>query len=108
MNDQMIYAENRLDDQGRPAGGYVQGVGLLIDWQNGPLGRDGDRIEPNGTFVETVLRAALQRIDHYQTLQFRCRENALAITKIEEALLWLGSRTARRESAGTEGTHEGN
>lgn len=108
MNDQKILAENYLDDQGRPAGGHVHGVGLSIEWQNGPLGRDAERLEPNGAFVETVLRAALQRIEHYQAGQFRCRENALAITKIEEALLWLGSRTARRETAGVEGTHGGN
>lgn len=108
MNNQTIHCENWVDDNGRPAGGQVAGTGLTIWWQNGPLGRDGDRIEPNGAFVETVLRAALQRIEHYQAGQFRCRENALAITKIEEALHWLGSRTARRESAGVEGTHEGN
>lgn len=108
MNNQEIIAENWLDDNGRPAGGYVSSVGFDIIWQNGPLGRGDERAEPNGAFVETVLRAALQRIEHYQETRFRCRENALAITKIEEALHWLGSRTARRESAGTEGTHEGN
>jgi len=35
-------------------------------------------------------------------------ENAIAITKLEEALLWLNSRTKRREQAEVEGTHEGN
>lgn len=90
-----------------PAGGFVSGVGLHIDWQSGPLGRDADRLEPNGAFVETVIAAAVQRIYFYQE-HFPCRENALAITKLEEALLWLQSRTARREAAGTEGTHRGN
>lgn len=99
-------AENNLDEQGFPAGGYVQGTGLRIDWQNGPLGRDDDRIEPNGAFVETVIAAALQRIEHYQEGDFRCRENALAITKLEEALHWLNHRTANRESRGVEGTHQ--
>lgn len=92
-----------------PAGGFVQGVGLNITWQNGPLGRIGsdERIEPNGAFVETVLEAVQQRIEYYQTM-FPCRENALAITKIEEALHWLNSRTQRRVKANVEGTHEGN
>lgn len=108
MTDQRFEAKNILDDEGRPAGGFVHGVGLTIDWQNGPLGRDGDRLTPNGAFVETVLRAALQRIEHYNSGQFRCRENSLAATHIEEALHWLESRTARRERAGVEGTHEGN
>lgn len=106
MNDQKIQCENRLHD-GKPAGGYVLGTGISITWQDGPLGRGAERVEPNGAFVETVIRAAIQRIEHYQTLQFSCRENALAITKLEEALHWLGARTARREADGTEGTHAG-
>ena len=98
-------AENIVDASGNPAGGSVRGTGLIIDWQNGPLGRGADRKAPNGAFVETVLDAVKQRIEFYQGGKFRSRENALAITKIEEALHWLNARTQRREAAGTEGTH---
>ena len=98
-------AENTLDGQGKPAGGYVESIGLRIDWQDGPLGRDGSRIEPNGAFVETVIAAALQRIEFYQSGEFKCRENAIAITKLEEALHWLNHRTQKREQRGVEGTH---
>lgn len=101
-------AINEVDDQGRPDGGYVSGVGLQIRWQQGPLGRGEDRQEPNGAFVETVIAAAKQRIEFYNEGQYRCRENSLAITKLEEALHWLQHRTARREAEQTEGTHEGN
>ena len=101
-------ATNVNDNAGNPTGGAVNGVGLHIAWQNGPLGRGPERNEPNGAFVETVIAAALQRIEYYQQSNFRCRENALAITKLEEALHWLNSRTNRRETAGTEGTHQGN
>jgi hypothetical protein len=99
--------ENSNDENGNPAGGNVRGTGLQIDWQNGPLGRGEDRKEPNGAFVETVIDAALQRIQYYQNSKFKCRENALAITKLEEALHWLNARTARREHQKVEGTHEG-
>ena len=85
----------------------MQGVGLRIDWQDGPLGRGEDRQEPNGAFVETVIAAALQRIEYYNETQFRCRENSLAITKLEEALHWLNARTNRREQQNVEGTHSG-
>lgn len=40
---QQYEAENHSDDNGNPAGGYVQGVGLRIDWQDGPLGRGEER-----------------------------------------------------------------
>lgn len=103
---QNIVEEHKLDDSGNPAGGYTQGTGISITWQNGPLGRGEDRKAPNGAFVEGVLQAALGRLNHYQATKFKCRENALAITKIEEALHWLQSRTASRESRGVEGTHE--
>ncbi len=96
------------DPAGRPAGGHTEATGLSIDWQNGPLGRDGERNPANGTFVETVIAAAIDRLEYYNAGEFRCRENSLAITKLEEALHWLHARTARREAAGVEGTHEGN
>lgn len=81
---------------------------LYIDWQDGPVNEAGGE---NGVFVETVIAATIQRIQFYQAVgggRFACRENALAITKLEEALMWLGARTARREAEGTEGTHAGN
>lgn len=98
-------ALNHNDPGGNPAGGSVEGVGLAITWQEGPLGRGEDRMEPNGAFVETVIAAAIQRIEYYNATRFRCRENSLAITKLEEALHWLNARTARREIEGVEGTH---
>lgn len=105
---QQITSQHNLDEKGNPAGGHTEGIGFKIDWQNGPLGRDGERQEPNGAFVEGILQAALDRIQHYQTAsngKFQCRQNALAITKIEEALHWLDDRTQERERRKVEGTH---
>lgn len=101
-----LIADNFTDENGNPKGGYVKAIGIDIEWQNGPLGRDEKRIGPNGAFVETVIQAALQRLEYYQKSKFNCRENALAITKLEEALHWLQSRTAKREQRKVEGTHE--
>ena len=100
---QEIAAFNDLDGDGNPGGGTVSAPGLIVQWQNGPLGRGDDRREPNGCFVETVIAAALQRIRFYQGSRFSCRENSLAVTKLEEALHWLQARTARREREGVEG-----
>ena len=105
-----ITGENRELD-GNPAGGYVAGVGFRIDWQDGPLGRGEDRQEPNGAFVEDVLLACLERMRFYQgesedgSGRFRCRENALIITKVEEAIHWSNHRTAERERRGVEGVN---
>lgn len=101
-------AQNDVDTQGNPTGGSARGVGMEIEWQNGPLGRDTMRIKPNGAFVETVIAAAKQRIEFYQKAgggKFNCRENSIAITKLDEALLWLNKRTTDREARNVEGTH---
>lgn len=105
---QLFDEEHRVDENGNPSGGETIGVGLKITWQNGPLAVDGVRREPNGCFVETVIAAALGRLNFYQEGgggKFKCRENALAITKLEEALHWLQHRTKAREARGVEGTH---
>lgn len=102
---QPIVGNHFNDENGNPAGGTTTGTGIAISWQNGPLGRDGERKEPNGAFVEGVIAAALDRLEYYQSSKFKCRENALAITKLEEALHWCQHRTAKREERAVEGTH---
>jgi hypothetical protein len=72
-----------------------------IHFQEGPIIENG----VNGVTNEDLLAMVLTRLEHFQNSDFRCRENALAITKIEEALLWLKKRTLDREIRGVEGTH---
>ncbi len=98
-------AQNYNDALGNPSGGYVKGTGLDIVWQNGPLGRGEARIEPNGAFVETVIDAARQRLEYYQTSKFNSTYNAEAIEYLNKALAALDQRTKDREAAGVEGTH---
>jgi len=101
-------AINDLDENGNPDGGYAGGIGFSIEWQRGPLSVDGLRKEPNGAFVETIIAAAKQRIEHYQSTRFACEENADAIVLLNQALNRLDYRTRRRMEAGVEGTHKGN
>lgn len=102
-----IESEHRTDARGKPAGGTSRATGIEIEWQNGPLvdPETGERREPNGAFVENVILIAIDRLRYYQSTEFVCRENALALTKLEEALHWLQTRTADREARGVEGTH---
>ncbi len=95
------------DADGNPAGGCSFGPGLCISWQNGPLGRGEDRVEPNGAFVESVIATAATRLRFYQGSRFHCEENANALAHLEAALEALDSRARRRETQGVEGTHAG-
>ena len=56
----------------------------------------------DGTTNEEVLKMLIDRMKYLQG-KFACRENALATTKLEEALMWMEYRTARRKEQGVEG-----
>ena len=100
----MLQAENGIDNQGNPTGGYVTALGLEIAWQDAPLGRGPDRKEPNGCFVEMVIEAAMTRLKFYQESKFVCEETAQALAHLSEALNCLDRRTHNREARGVEGT----
>lgn len=106
---QQFKAMNHTDDNGNPAGGFVQGTGLMIRWQDGPLREQGtdEPAAPNGCFVETVILAAIQRIEYYQASKFACEENEDAIALLYAAVERLQARTARRTAEGVEGTNQG-
>jgi len=102
----------KIDEDGNPAGGTSKAIGIDIRWQDGPIPKTekGEPMQsPNGAFVEGVIEAAIQRIQFFQTAtngKFACRQNALALTKLEEALHWLDDRTAERIKRNVEGSHQ--
>lgn len=57
----------------------------------------------NGMTIEAVLEAVIDRIKFYNE-KVPCRENSLAITNAEQALMWLERRTKDRIARGVEGT----
>lgn len=59
----------------------------------------------DGTTNEEVLMMLIDRLRHLHE-KLPSRECALAITKSEEALLWLNRRTEDRKQRGVEGTHQ--
>lgn len=88
---------------------HVQKVGedrsppfASISFQNGPINESG----VNGCHNEDLIAIVIDRLYGFQSGDFKCRENALAITKLEEALHWLNHRTLNRQRRGVEGTHK--
>ena len=61
--------------------------------------------DKNGIFIEDLLIVAYAKLDEFNK-HMPSRENSLALTKIEEAILWLTSRKAERESRNVYGTEE--
>lgn len=101
-----IAQHHRTDADGRPAGGQTLGRGFTIAWQDGPLGRGDERTEPNGAFVEDVIKAAIGRLEFYQSSEFKCDYNQRALEHLRNALQECNNRTADREKRDVEGTHK--
>lgn len=87
-----------------PSVGKDEGIalGTLILFQNGPVREAGT----NGLTHESLLAVVIDRLQCFQKGPHSCRENAIALTKLEEAMLWLQKRTRDRVARGIEGRHE--
>ena len=82
--------------------GAPENLLATINFQCGPIAEQG----VNGITNENLLNLVKIRLEGFQNSDFKCRENAIALTHIEEALLWLSYRTSKREARGVEGTHK--
>jgi hypothetical protein len=74
----------------------VNSVSFTI--QKGPV----KEADVNGCQVDTMIETAKIMLEGLNK-NFPCRENAMAITKLDECLMWLAKRTADREKRGVEG-----
>ena len=84
---------------GAPASG---GMSTAIRFQNGLIGETG----LNGISGEALLAIQIDRLRSFQKGPFACRENAIALTHLEDALMWLQKRTRDRLARGVEGTNQ--
>ena len=72
-----------------------------VSFQNGPIQEFG----VNGVSNEALLAIVEDRLLGFQSGEYACRENAIALTKIQEAMMWLQKRTRDRVARGVEGTN---
>lgn len=70
-----------------------------ISFQNGPVLENG----VNGVTNEDLITIVIDRLQGFQSHEFACKENEQSLLKLEEALMWLRSRTRVREERGVEG-----
>lgn len=67
---------------------------INIKFQKGAVLENG----VNGAQIEDVIEVLIERLQEFQKGKFSCRENALAITKLQEARMWLEERTRNRKN----------
>ena len=78
------------------------GRNCIISFQNGPIQEAGI----NGISNEALLAIVEDRLLGFQSGEYACRENAVALTKIQEAMMWLQKRTLDRLRRGVEGWNQ--
>ena len=71
---------------------------MSVEFQHGPVKEQG----VNGATSEALLAILVHRAQVLNE-RFPCRENGIAITKMQEALMWFEKRTADRKARGVEG-----
>ena len=95
-----------------------------VQFQNGPIATPADF---NGLTGEALIAIVIDRMRGFQGVlpptaeqervasrsgepvvrgQFACKENAMALTHLEEALMWLQKRTLDRMKRGVEGSNK--
>lgn len=95
------YVVTGMNHDANPATGNGNHVdSLTVLFQNGPIPVNG----VNGVTNEVLISILIDRLQSFQRGSNRCKENACAITKLEEARMWLQSRTMDRRRRQVEGT----
>ena len=72
-----------------------------IQFQNGPRNQEGST---RGIIDTDLLEIVRDRMIGFSQGEYATRENAIALTHIEEALLWLNKRVEDRIERGVMGT----
>ena len=91
---------NWTTPEGNHDGGISTGIGYTIAWQRG-ASTEGGR---NGAHIIEVVESCLSQMRYLNTSKFACKENAIAITHLEQALEAMKERRDRRRNEGTLGT----
>ena len=73
---------------------------VAVNFQNGFIKENG----VNGCHNEDLIAIVIDRLQCFQVGEYACRENAIALTKLQESLMWLRKRTDDRKARGVLGT----
>ena len=86
----------------------IPGIGTSRDlgtirFQEGPRNIEGSNL---GVAMVDLLEIVRDQLICFQSGDFACRENEMALRHVEEALLWLNKRVEDRAERGVLGTEE--
>ena len=85
--------------------GLVDGAGLIIDLCRGNKA-DEEAHRQEGVFTETLLQVCKQYLEGVNKGELASRDTSMAITKIDEALMWIQKRADDRKLREVQGTYK--
>lgn len=95
------YHDYEIDMMVDPETGLV--FTMHLAFQKGPRSEIGSE---HGVLDTDLLEIVRDRLKCFQAGDYACRENACALTHIEEALMWMNKRVEDRAERGVLGTNE--
>lgn len=85
--------------------GIADGDGIDIVFCKGNK-EDPTALRQEGVFTETLLQTAKEYLENVNVGSLASRETSMAITKIDEALMWLNKRAEDRKLREVQGTYK--
>lgn len=85
--------------------GVVDGEGLILYFCKGNK-EDENVFRQEGAFVESIIQLAATHLESVNIGELSSRETSVAITKLQEALMWLGKRNEDRILRGVQNTYK--
>lgn len=77
----------------------MRATSFTVQFQDGPI----KEVGTNGVTHESLLAILIDRLQSFQRGEYSCRENAIALTHLEDAMHWLSHRNRSRVDRGIEG-----
>jgi hypothetical protein len=85
--------------------GISDGDGLQIQFCKGNKA-DETALRQEGVFTESLIELARQYLTSVNVGELATRETSMAITKLDEALMWIDKRAKDRELRNVQGTYQ--
>ncbi len=85
--------------------GMTDGDGLTIKFCKGNR-EDETTFRQEGIFTETLVQMAKEYLEGVNVGEMKTRETSMAITKLDECLMWIDKRSNDRKRREVQGTYQ--
>lgn len=85
--------------------GLQDAQGIVINFVKGDKSNP-ETYRQDGVITESIIQLAKEFMETVNVGDLACRENAMVITKLDEALMWINKRAEDRKLRGVQGTYQ--